>query len=173
MLPLSWIVQHSLIYGGILSAVMSILIIASLYLRPQIWVGDAPSDIQAAAGPMSAGDRRLKRVLGFATLLFVGGILTHAILGIAERAGRPPAFLDIALTSFLIIQVFNVVDLLLIDWLLVVTLQPRFVMLPGTEHMPGYRDYGFHFRAFLKGVAGSLVASIVIAAITVGIAQLG
>jgi hypothetical protein len=41
----------------------------------------------------------------------------------------------------------------------------RLIVLPGTEGAQGYRDYGFHFRAFLKGVAGSLVASLLIAGV--------
>lgn len=38
--------------------------------------------------------------------------------------------------------------------LVFVTLQPCFVVLPGTEGLQGYRDYGFHFRQFLKRVVG-------------------
>ena len=39
---------------------------------------------------------------------------------------------------------FNVLDWLVLDWSLVYW-QPRFVVLPGTEGMAGYRSYWFHF----------------------------
>jgi hypothetical protein len=42
-------------------------------------------------------------------------------------------------------------------------------MVPGTEELKGYSDYSFHFRAFLKGLVGSLIASLVIAALAVTI----
>jgi hypothetical protein len=65
------------------------------------------------------------------------------------------------------LMVFNLVDLLVLDWLIFVTIQPRIIVLPGTEGMEGYRDYGFHFRAFLKGVAGSLIAGLIVAGVVV------
>lgn len=56
-------------------------------------------------------------------------------------------------------------DLLIPDWLIFVAIQPKFIILPGTEGAKGYRDYGFHFRAFLKGSLGALIASLIIAGI--------
>jgi len=32
-----------------------------------------------------------------------------------------------------------------LDWLIFVTIQPDFVVIPGTEGLAGYKDYGFHF----------------------------
>jgi hypothetical protein len=75
-------------------------------------------------------------------------------------------FLRVFVNSAVILMMFNLVDLIVIDWLIFNTLQPRFIILPGTEGMAGYHDYGFHFRQFLKGTAGSLVVSLMIAAIT-------
>ncbi len=60
----------------------------------------------------------------------------------------------------MVLLVFNAVDLLILDRLVFVTLRPKIVVLPGTEGAGGYGDYGFHFRAFLKGLAGSSVASL-------------
>jgi len=74
-------------------------------------------------------------------------------------------FLAVFLGVFTVLLVFNVVDLLVLDWLIFVTIRPGIVVLPGTEDAEGYRDYGFHFRAFLKGVVGSFTASLVIAAV--------
>jgi hypothetical protein len=68
-----------------------------------------------------------------------------------------------------VLLVFNTVDVLILDWLVFVTLRPGIVVLPGTEGAEGYRDYGFHFRAFLKGLAGSLVGSLMVAGMTTAI----
>jgi hypothetical protein len=43
-----------------------------------------------------------------------------------------------------------------------VTIQPRLIVLPGTEGMAGYKDYAFHFYGFLKGVIGSAAVSVVV-----------
>jgi hypothetical protein len=71
--------------------------------------------------------------------------------------------------TFVMLMVFNLVDLLVLDWLIFVTIRPRIIVLPGTEGMEGYRDYGFHFRAFLKGVVESLVASLLVAGFVIAI----
>jgi hypothetical protein len=43
----------------------------------------------------------------------------------------------------------HVIDLVVFDWLVFCTLQPRFVVLPGTEGMPEYRDYLFHLKVLV------------------------
>ncbi|MDW6058501.1 hypothetical protein SAZ11_11010 [Streptomyces sp. FXJ1.4098] len=35
---------------------------------------------------------------------------------------------------------------MVLDWRLFCRVQPRFMVLPGTEGMPEYRDYAFHVR---------------------------
>jgi len=63
----------------------------------------------------------------------------------------------------------DLVDLVIVDWLIFVTWQPRFVILPGTEGLAGYKDYAFHFKAFLRGTVLCLVASLMIAAVATSI----
>jgi hypothetical protein len=38
--------------------------------------------------------------------------------------------------------------------------------------MAGYKDYAFHFKAFLRGTALCLIASLIIAAIVAGVAAI-
>lgn len=169
MLPFNLLLEHSLLYGMVLSVVMSIVILVSLFLRPQIWLSDAPAHVQAAVGPLSPEDQRIKRLVGVPTMVFVIGLLIHAVVRLDQLTTGDAGFLEVALSTFLIIQVFNLVDLLLIDWLLLVRIRPRFVVVPGTEHLRDYGGYRFHFEGFLKGIAGSLVASLLIAAVVQGL----
>ena len=59
---------------------------------------------------------------------------------------------------------FNLVDLLVMDWLIVCTITPRFLVLPGTEGMAGYKDYRTHPRGFVIGSAVAIMGSGLIAA---------
>jgi len=70
-----------------------------------------------------------------------------------------PAFAFSGITLF----VFNIFDLIILDWLFFCTVQPRSMVLPGTEGMAGYRDYRFHFIGFLKGLGFSAVGGLLIA----------
>ncbi|MBN2051210.1 MAG: hypothetical protein JW760_12230 [Spirochaetales bacterium] len=67
---------------------------------------------------------------------------------------------------------FNLVDLLIIDWLVFCLLTPRFIRLPGTDGHPGYKNYGYHSKAFLKGCLFSTAASLLFAGIIRGVAAL-
>ncbi len=58
------------------------------------------------------------------------------------------------------------IDLLIVDWLLVCTLQLKLFILPGTEGLAGYRNYAFHGRGFVRGLVLSLVISAVLASLT-------
>jgi uncharacterized membrane protein len=166
MIPFAALLQHSLLYGAILSLVMSGVIFASFFLFPRIWVNSAPADIQQIVGAMTPHDQRVKRIARLLTLIFAFGLIVHSISQLVALGDGKISFSQVALSVFLIIQVFNLVDLLLIDWLLIATIRPSFVVFPGTEHLAGYRDYGFYFVGFLKGIIGSAILSLVVAAIT-------
>lgn len=56
------------------------------------------------------------------------------------------------------------VDLVVLDWLIFVRSRPRFIVLPGTEGMAGYKDYFFHLKGFLVGVVLSAAVSLATAA---------
>lgn len=169
MLPLSTLLQHSLFYGALLSAAMTAFILTTLYWRPMMWIGDAPAEVQAAAPPPSAADRRIKRVAGGLVFVVLLAILAVSLAALRRLAGGALSFADVAVSTFLIFMTFNLVDLLLIDWLVVETLRPGFITFPGVAganlNLTG--GYAYHFRAFLKGTMYGMVVSLVVAAVVV------
>ncbi len=60
-------------------------------------------------------------------------------------------------------MVFNLFDLVVLDWLVFMRLRPLRVVIPGTEGMAGNDDFRFHLRGFLKGTLGISVLSLAIA----------
>ena len=162
MPDITLLLQHGLLYGAILSGLMSIAFIGTTYLNPEIWLSDYPPDIREKYGPMSERAKRQRKLIGIPVVLVLFGTIVFSIFRFAQLSGELTSFAAFILT-FVMLMIFNLVDLLLLDWLIFVTIQPRIIVLPGTEGMEGYRDYGFHFRAFLKGVAGSLIASLIVA----------
>ena len=166
MLPLPVLLAHSLRFGLLLSAAMTTLILGSLAWRPLIWLGDAPAEVRAAAPPLGDADRRAKRFVTAIMLLLLVAIFGASFLALRDLSGGTLAFGDAAVSTFLIFMTFNLVDLLLIDWLLVVTLRPGFTRLPGLGAAAA-GDYTYHFHAFLKGTAGGAVLSLLLAATAV------
>ncbi len=154
--------QHSLIYGFILSGLLAVIMLASLAWNPAIWVSDYPPDIQARFGPPDARTQRQKQIVFLPFMLALIGTLTAAVWGL-PAAGLTPSFAVVFASTFLVVLVFNLFDLLVIDWLFFVTWQPHQIVLPGTAGLAGYRDYRFHFIAFLKGFGFCLIAALITA----------
>ncbi|HEV8193347.1 MAG TPA: hypothetical protein VGP82_17935 [Ktedonobacterales bacterium] len=100
-------------------------------------------------------------------------LLWLAILRLPELPGGSLTCVQIYVTAWIVFPVLNLVDWLILDWFVLMTLKPRWIILPGTdESMAGYHDYGRRFRDFLKGLAGITVASAVVAGVTLLLVQL-
>ena len=67
-------------------------------------------------------------------------------------------------------------DLVILDWLIFVTIQPSFIVIPGTEGMAGYKDYWFHFEVSFLGLTqwvSVLVGGLVLAGLSMIKARAG
>jgi hypothetical protein len=171
MPDLTLLLQHGILYGAILSVLMVLSFVAAAYLNPEIWLPDYPPDIRERFGPMSERARRQRRLVGIPVFLLLAGVLVLSGIRLVQ-IGSESIFPSVFLGTFVVLVVFNVVDLLILDWLVFVTLKPRIIVLPGTAGAEGYGDYGFHFRAFLKGMVGSVVGSLIVAMIATAIVAL-
>ena len=133
-----------------------------MVIAPEMRVGDYPPDIREKYGPMRPRSARLRPFVAVAFFFAVLAVPLLALLTLFSTVGRL-SFLTALLSTFMILFVFNAFDLLVLDWFLFCTLRPRFIVLPGTEGMAGYRNYRFHFVGFLKGLGFCLVGAVVVA----------
>ena len=110
---------------------------------------------------------RASRLRPYVAAVFFLAVLAIPLIGLVSLQSTlgPISFLLALAFSFLVLLVFNVFDLLVLDWLLFCTIQPRPMILAGTEGMAAYRYYRFHFVGFLKGLGFCAVGGIVIASI--------
>lgn len=161
------VLHRALLDGAILIVVLSTIILTSLSRNAELWLDDYPPDIRERCGPMSDATRKERRVWG---ALFLIGTLVPIGLGLyalARHEAGPPTFLQAFGYAFVAMTIFNLWDLIVLDWLLFVRIQPPFIILPGTEGMAGYRSYFFHFRAFLIGLVGTAAFSAALAGVVV------
>src|SRR3954468_24641769 len=150
--------------GAILSLLASLLIFGSLRANPRIWLNDFPADIRRAVPPKTDNEKRQSLWWGIPfLLLLVGAPFVSCLLFELEHPERV-TFGTLFLNGFGVVFVFNVVDLLIIDWLVLCAFTPRSFVIPGTEGMAGYKDYGHHFRGFLIGIVVSAVVAVPMAA---------
>ena len=158
------VVRHALLYGGVLSAVLSVLLLAVLWMNPEILLKDYPPDIQQKHGPMSERSRRQRVPVAIVIGAVALAIVMMSFSAVRTNGGGRIPFVTAFVHLLVMFSVFNVVDLLLLDWTLV-AIRPTFMVLPGTEGSAGYGDYGFHFRGFMIGTVLILAASLLIAGV--------
>jgi hypothetical protein len=145
-------IKRVLVDGAILSVLLSIVIYGCLYIDPLIWVSDYPPDIQATVG---AVEIPLGQIIIVAVLCsgIIIGIVFQSNAKLRRQNDGKLSFLTAFINSALIFLFFATWDLLVLDWLIFVTIQPDFVVIPGTEGLAGYRDYWFHFEVSFLGWA--------------------
>ena len=151
--------------GVLLSIISSFIVIISLVINPRTFLQDYPKDIQAKVPPKTPSEKRLSLLLGIPFLLALLFVPLISTLLLKQQNGESTTFIALFLNAFGIVFIFNLVDWLLLDWLMFCTITPKFLIIPGTEGMPGYKEYGFHFRGFLIGTLLSLVYALIIASI--------
>jgi hypothetical protein len=160
-------VSRILIDGAIVSAIASLYLLAVLNLNPRLFLQDYPQDIQRAVPQKTKKEKWLSIVLGipFLLFLFLGSFIST--LNIEFYSDGEISFFAAFIQAFGVVFIFNLVDWLILDWLIFCTITPKFLVIPDTEGMAGYKDYSFHFRAFLVGIAFSIIAGLVIGALVV------
>ena len=151
-------------YGLLLSVLFSAIILAMVLVNPRLMLQDYPKDIQAEVPPKTSAEKRQTFYWGLPVWVFLLGCPTVAALWVKAANGNA---LEIFLTAFGVLFLSNLVDWLILDWLIFCTITPTFVVLPGTEGMAGYKNYGMHFRGFLIGTVLAILIALIITVILI------
>jgi len=153
-------ISHTVLHGLVLSIIASFYIIITFLINPRIWLQDYPQDIQDLLPPKDEREKRLSLILGIPFLILLVGIpLVSTIL--LKKYNPGFSYFSLAFNAFGVAFAFNIVDWLVLDWLMFCTITPAFIVLPGSEGSAGYQDYKYHFRGFLIGTALSIVSGLI------------
>jgi hypothetical protein len=160
-------IKRVLTDGTIMNVLLTIVVYGSIYVNPLLWISDYPPDIQEAVGPVDALPDQA--IVASVLFLIVVGVTLYSNARLRRQSGGELSFWAAFVNSALIMFYFAVWDLLILDWLIFVTVQPDFVVIPGTEGLAGYKDYWFHFEVSFLGWAqwiSILVGGLVLAALS-------
>jgi tetrahydromethanopterin S-methyltransferase subunit B len=158
-------ITNILTYGALLSLLAFSLLAIGVYVNPRIFLHTCPQDVRDKVSPITQAERRLSWIFQIPFLMLV---LTVPFLSTWRQNAGQISFVALFLNASGVVFVFNLVDLLL-DCILDCR-TPKFLTLPGTEGMAGYRNYARHFRGFLVGTVASVAFGLVIAAVVTGVA---
>lgn len=156
-----------ILFDGCLFAILgSIFILGMMRFNPRLFLnkGDLPADILAAVPPKTDREKRISLILGIPFLIAIVAVPFISTLQF-KQAGNGIGFLSLFFHAFVILMIFNLFDLIVLDVLLFCTITPKFMVVPGTEGLAGYKDYGFHLRQHAKSVIYMMLLAVVIAAV--------
>ena len=142
------VIRHALLYGGVLSAVVSVLLLGLLWINPEILLNDYPPDIQKKHGPMSERSKRQRVPVAIGIGAVALSIVTASFSAIRANGEGTISFLAAFVHLFVMLSVFNVVDLLVLDWLLV-------AIGPTTNTGPGGTGMSVRIRGYGEWTIGA------------------
>jgi hypothetical protein len=155
--------------GGLLmSTLLTFLILTSLARNPRALIINGPPIMQETLAPLTQTEKRALNV-GRVLILLIILFMPLALAVWYERAYQPLSYGQAFLFLWIIWMSFNLVDLLIIDWLVLLWWQPSWLIIPNARPYREYTSYGHHFRGFLKGTVMMAVFALIYALILVWI----
>ena len=155
----------ALLLGLIWSGLWMAFLYVIMKYFPWEMLHDYPEDVRKASilpEPTGKQKRNAKIFGGIGSVIIFGALIAFGLLRFrAERA----VFLTLFWFLFIIAMSWNVIDLLVMDWLLVCTVRPAWLIIPGTENCSSYSDYGYHFKGFLIGCIYTTIMALIFAGI--------
>lgn len=152
------ILTRILVDGGILTAIVGVVLVGVMYFKPRIALSDYPTDVKAAVPPRTKKELQLGILISIPLLLVFVALPLYSVWLVKQQSGGILTYGMAFVTLFGEYFLLSMFDLLVLDMWMFYTWTPKFVVLPGTEGMAGYKDYRPHLKAQLT--KGNLLLAI-------------
>ncbi len=140
-----------LIDGSILTAIVAPLLVLALYINPRMALSDYPEDVKAAVPPRTKKELWQGALLGLPLFVVTIGMPLYSAWQFRRDNEDVFTYWMALVIIFGVLLIPFLFDLIVLDILMFSTWTPGFLVIPGTEGMPGYRDYGMHLKAHARG----------------------
>lgn len=129
--------------------------------NPRIWgYSDYPKAIKAKVPAQTKSEKRLAAIIGLPWFLFILGFPVWSTYALKSKLGGEIPFLTAFLNLIVMYGLATLGDLVILDWLVVSKLTPKFVIIAGSE-ANDYKDFSEHYKAHAK--AGVIITAIALA----------
>ena len=152
------------ITGMIYALVLSIYLMAIMKLNPRLLLQDYPEKVKKIVKPKSKSEKKQSIIVGipFLLLMFLGPLVINVV---NYNLHGTLNFWQIYGLTFLILMIFNIVDLIVLDLLIFSWITPNFIRIKGADEKELYEGNKMHFKGFGIGSIFALVSSFAIAGI--------
>ncbi len=156
---------HGLIYGA---AITGYLFVFMITFSPRVWgYKDYSEAVKKKVAPQTRRERMLAAIIGLPWIVFVLGFPIYSTFVLKAKLGAQISFLRAFLHIIVLFMFSTLGDLVLLDWLVISKITPKFVVIPGTVK-EDYKDFSHHFR----GHAKAIIPMIILAVIMAGLARM-
>ena len=152
------VLWEGLIYACVLSAIVTI----SQFFNPRLWLNDYPKEIQNMVPENTKEEKLIKGLIGIPFLIIMFAYPIYSTYALKISMGTSFTILIAFFNMLIISSIFNLFDLLILDWLIFCRINPKYLILKGTNGARAYQDYNFHLRAARKGFRISVLVSAVV-----------
>jgi hypothetical protein len=153
--------ERALVEGLGFSLLMSLIILVTLVINPRLWLQDYPEAIKILAAPLSESEKQMRRWVTGPVLL--AALLVPYLSANAAAQQTGASFWSVLLHTLVVVQLFNLVDAVVIDGLILALLQPKFALIREAWGHPALRDTHKLVGDFFKGVVICSLLALVIA----------
>ena len=160
------VVTHLITHGLFFAVVFNgYLLLVMALTSPRVWgYTDYPDVVKHKVPPQTQREKLLAAVIGLPWFIFVVGFPIFSTYVLKSKLGDEIPFMTAFLNSLVLFLLATVGDLVILDWLIVSKITPKFVIIPGSERAD-YKDFSHHYKAHAKALAGLILVCLIIAGI--------
>jgi len=130
---------------------------------PRVWgYHDYSDNIKKKVPGQTKEERRKAWIIGLPWLVFVPGFPVFSIFVLKAKLGGEISFATALLNALVLIFAATLGDLVLLDWMVISRITPKFVIIPGTVK-EDYKDFSHHYKAHAKAVFPLILLCLIIA----------
>jgi hypothetical protein len=159
---LEHLITHSLLYGIITTGYLFLMMVTT---SPRVWgYHDYPQTIKNKVAPQTLGEKKLAIIVVVPWLIFTWGFPIFSTLLLKSKLPNDFSVWIAFLNLLVLFLSMTIGDLVILDWLIVSKLTPKFVVMPGTEKAD-YKDFAHHYKAHAKAIVIMIPILMVVAGI--------
>ena len=150
------------LYSGFLySILISVLVLLSFKHEPRIWLHHFPKQFQDAVPSRTKKENRLMKLW---SIPITGSMLLVPLaIALWRHSVLDFSYVDAVMYIGIIMLVFCVVDLVILDWLISICWNPKWMQIEGTESVWHYNSFKYQLYWNLKGLPFPIIGALITA----------
>jgi hypothetical protein len=156
------LITHGLFYAGVVTVSLFLLMIT---MNPRVWgYADYSEAIKNKVPPQTRREKLLATTVAVPWLIFTLGFPIVSTCMLDTKLGNEIPFWIAFLNLFVLFLLATAGDLVILDWLVISKITPKFVIIPGTVE-EDYKDFSHHFKGHAKAGVVQILICLIIAGI--------